>query len=130
MAVNVAKQVEHWWRSSEEEFEFVHHAFKFRKTRQAMFHTHLALELALKAAVCKHIRNIPPKIHNLVRLSEIAKLPLTVEQRRFLGMINEFNISGRYTDPLPSEPTREEALANIKTAEEFIGWLKKQLSKV
>jgi hypothetical protein len=41
---------------------------------------------------------IPPKIHNLVRLAELAEIVLTDEQKFFLDKINDFNIQARYPD--------------------------------
>ncbi len=43
---------------------------------------------------------MPPHIHNLPRLAEIANLPLDVKNRKVLAEINEFNIEGRYSDLL------------------------------
>ncbi len=42
--------------------------------------------------------NIPPKIHNLVRLAELSKIKLDDEQKFFLDKINDFNIQTRYPD--------------------------------
>ena len=130
MTFDAKAQVLHWWVSAEEEMEFVEHALKWRHSRQAMFHAHLALELALKAAVCKAISDTPPKIHDLVKLAGHASLLISEEQRGFLGEMNKFNISGRYTDPMPSEPPHEQAVILAESAKEFIEWLKSQLFKV
>lgn len=40
----------------------------------------------------------PPKIHNLVRLAELAKIELTDEQKFILDQINDFNLQTRYPD--------------------------------
>ncbi len=129
MEFDVQGQVDHWWRSAEEEFEFVDHAFLWRKPRQAMFHAHLSLEMALKASVCSFLKDVSPKIHDLVRLAQIAQLPISDNQKRFLGKMNQYNITGRYTNPLPQEPTHEEAAQLIQTSKEFVKWLKPVLFK-
>lgn len=50
-----------------------------------------------------------PRIHNLVRLAEIAGLKLSEEQIDLLADVNEFNIEGRYPEMLMPPPTRAEA---------------------
>jgi len=57
------------------------------------------LEKTLKAIyIDKHGNNIPPKVHNLVRLTELCNLELSEEQRLFLDKVNDFNIQTRYPD--------------------------------
>jgi len=127
--MDVVKQVEHWWHSAEEEMEFVEFARHWRHTRQVLFHTHLAVELALKAAVCKATEDVPPKTQDLINLVDLSKIPISNEQRRFLGRLNKFNISGRYTDAKPIEPDQIDAEDITSKSIEFIKWLKTQLFK-
>ena len=42
--------------------------------------------------------DIPPKIHNLVRLSELAKIKPDEKHKFLLDKINDFNIQTRYPD--------------------------------
>jgi HEPN domain-containing protein len=57
------------------------------------------LEKILKALfVDRNDNTIPPKIHNLVRLAEYAKLQLDDEQKFSLDKINDFNVQARYPD--------------------------------
>ena len=39
---------------------------------------------------------MPPKIHNLVRLSELCKINLNDSQKFYLDKINDFNLETRY----------------------------------
>ena len=60
---------------------------------------HLALEKILKAIfVDRNNNNMPPKIHNLVRLAELSKIEIDDEQKFLLDKINDFNIQTRYPD--------------------------------
>lgn len=64
-----------------------------------LFVGHLALEKILKALyVDRNENNIPPKIHNLVRLAELSNIELTEDQRFDLDKINDFNLQTRYPD--------------------------------
>ena len=59
----------------------------------------LALEKILKAVFVKrNDNNIPPKVHNLVRLAELSDIKLDNDQKFCLDKINDFNIQTRYPD--------------------------------
>ena len=64
-----------------------------------LFSLHLVIEKLLKAIWIKEsIDNIPPRIHDLVRLCEECNLNLSLEQLDFLATVNSWNIRGRYPD--------------------------------
>lgn len=48
--------------------------------------------------VDRNDNNMPPKIHNLVRLTELSKIELNEDQRFLLDKITDFNIQTRYPD--------------------------------
>ena len=94
-----------------------------KRTRHGMFFAHLALEKALKAIVCRVTSDTPPKIHNLVRLSELACLRPTQFQLDVFADMNVFQIEGRYVEMLPSPPTHSEAQDYLANAGEVFRWL-------
>ena len=64
-----------------------------------LFGGYLVLEKILKAIlVDRNDNNMPPKIHNLVRLAELSEIELDDKQKFFLDKINDFNIQTRYPD--------------------------------
>lgn len=69
----------------------------------------MALEKMLKAHVCRKTGELAPRIHNFVRLAEIAGLRLSDSQIDLLADVNEFNIEGRYPELLMPSPTQAEA---------------------
>jgi HEPN domain-containing protein len=81
----------------------------------------------LKAHVTRKTSDIPPRIHNLVRLAEIARLSLSPEQESFLNRFDMYQLEGRYPDSaqilLDLKSTREK----LASAEEILKWLKSQL---
>jgi len=46
------------------------------RMRHGLFFSHLALEGVLKAHVCRATQDIAPRLHNLVRLTELAELSI------------------------------------------------------
>jgi len=80
--MNIEKQIEYWKESSDEDFAAAQSLLEKGHFRHSLFFAHLALEKMLKAHVTKRIKDIPPRIHNLVRLAEIANLNLDQEQEQ------------------------------------------------
>ena len=119
MGFNVDSQVAHWWGSADEDIAFAEETLERGKIRYALFFTHLALEKALKALVCKVTKETPPKIHNLVSLAELAGIKLVDDQKEFLNQMTGWSMSGRYTDSTPVEPPLEGAIILFRTSQEF-----------
>jgi HEPN domain-containing protein len=97
--------------------------------RHGLFFAHLALEKALKALVCREARDLAPRLHNLVRLAELAQIPIQSDQIAVLAVMDAFNIEGRYPDTLSSPPSRQEAGRYMKDAKEVFQWLIHQLKE-
>lgn len=97
------------------------------RVRHALFFSHLAVEKLLKALVVRAVADIPPRIHNLVRLAEIAGLDLSVEHRDVLADLNPFSLAGRYPETLASAPSVADAGALMIRAQEVGAWLQSRL---
>ena len=121
--VNIDKQVTFWRSSAVEDWDVARQLVDNRRTRHGLFFVHLAFEKILKAMVCKHTQDLAPRLHNLIRLSEVAGLSLDQENRAILAEINAFHIEGRYPETLMAPPSKEEALRYISKAEEVFQWL-------
>lgn len=72
--------------------------FQNQKYDWCLFIGHLVIEKTLKAFYVRDKQEMPPKIHNLVKLAENTKLSLTEDQCAFLADVNDFNIEARYPD--------------------------------
>jgi len=96
-----------------------------------LFIGHLVLEKTLKALFVQNSADLlPPKTHNLVKLAENAKIPLTDQQKFLLDEVNDFNIEVRYPqfkDALYKKCTREFSQQYFKQIEDLAEWLKSQL---
>jgi HEPN domain-containing protein len=98
-----------------------------RRVRHALFFAHLALEKLLKALVVRATSDIPPRLHNLVRLAELANLPVPDEELAVLAELNAFNLAGRYPETLVSAPTMAEAAVVMARAKGVEKWLQNLL---
>lgn len=125
--MGVDEQVEYWTMGSAEDFAAAELLLEKGHLRQCLFFAHLALEKMLKAHVVRVTRNIPPRIHNLVRPARLAGLKPDDEQERFLRRFDLYQLEGRYPDSqqvvLNPELTRQEFQAAMQVWQ----WLKSQL---
>ncbi len=121
--INVAKQIGFWCAGAEEDLTVARELIGRGRIRHGLFFLHLSLEKALKAEVCRATNDLAPRVHNLVRLAELAGLPCVQEQLDTLAEMNAFNIEGRYPELLLPAPTPDEARASLARAEGIWKWL-------
>lgn len=103
--LDIEKQVTFWRDGAQEDLTVAQELLERGRSRHGLFFLHLALEKLLKAHVCRQTRDLAPRLHNLVRLAELAELPLSESQKDTLAEMNPFAIAGRYPDspfPLPA----------------------------
>lgn len=121
--IDIEKQIEFWRDGAHEDLAVARDLVHRSRVRHGLFFAHLALEKALKVHVCRVVRDLAPRFHNLVRLAELAELNLQSAQLDVLAEMNVFNIEGRYPDTLSPPPSQEEALQYMTRAEEVFQWL-------
>jgi len=120
--VDVDKQVDYWRQGANEDWDVAAKLVEDGKVRHGLFFAHLALEKALKALVCRQTQDIPPRIHNLVRLGELAGLKPNDRQ----ADLNQFSIEGRYPEFRRTAPNQAEAADYLARSEEVLTWLTQQ----
>ena len=125
--VDVQKQIDYWQTSSNEDFAAAESLLEEGHTRHCLFFAHLAIEKMLKAHVTRQTNDIPPRIHNLVRLAEKAELTLNAEQITFLRSFDIFQLEGRYPDSTQILMDSKAAREKLSKAGDTIKWLKAQL---
>ena len=123
MNIDVEKQVAYWRKGAEEDWEVGADLVKRRKTRHGLFFIHLAIEKLLKAHVCRATGEVAPKIHSLIRLSELSGLDVSTDRKDFLADFNRYNLAGRYPEAQGSPPSPAEARSRLSRAREIYGWL-------
>lgn len=121
--IDIGKQIAYWLEGAREDWRVAQELVYGGRVRHGLFFAHLALEKALKAQVCRHTRDLAPRIHNLVRLAEVAEIHPKPEQIDVLAEMNAFSLEGRYPESLTPPPTQQEARAYLARAEEVFQWL-------
>lgn len=125
--IDIEKQIDFWYVGAIEDWAVANDLVLRNRIRHGLFFAHLALEKILKALVCRATQDIAPRLHNLVRLSELAQIPIQPGQVAILAVMNAFNLEGRYPDALSPPPEPRDALRYITEAEEVFQWLILQL---
>ena len=96
--INIEKTIEHWISRAGQDFETMLNLFHSKDFHWSLFLGHLVIERLLKALVVKVSKNHAPLTHDLRRLSKLANLDLSDEQKRMLDTITTFNLNARYDD--------------------------------
>ena len=124
--VDREKHVQHWCEGAVESWRDSEAPLQARRFTFAAFAFHLALEKELKARVVAQTGSIPPRIHNLVRLAELAGLALSDEQKALLAELNMYQMVGHYQDLNRAAPNKEQVMRDFARAQEFFKWLHRQ----
>jgi HEPN domain-containing protein len=124
---NLEKQLSYWREGSEEALRSVPVLEAASFWAEAFFWTHLAVEKALKAHVVSTTHQVPPLIHNLVRLAELARLPLTSEQLELCDELNRWQSLARYGVTTQQEIADDEARTLLERARSLRKWLIERL---
>ena len=125
--MDVSKQVDYWRIGGQEDLAAAKSLLEKGHLRHGLFFAHLALEKLLKAHVTRQTKDVPPRIHNLARLAEIAKLSISSEQSLFLNEFGVYQLEGRYPDSVELNLDPVFARGEISRAEELLKCLIKRL---
>jgi HEPN domain-containing protein len=93
--------IEYWLKTSEDDWITVESLFQSGRYIHCLFFAHLSIEKICKALWVKYnIENIPPKIHNLVKILHGTNQIYEEKDLAFLEEFNDFQLEGRYPDYL------------------------------
>jgi len=125
------EHIKYWVNTAKRDWKAIQHMFATKDYMPALFFSHLHLEKYCKALWVKNNKgNTPPKIHNLIRILDEAKISYSEEQKDFMNIMNGFQLEGRYPDYLDrlykfyKKKNTGEILEHVKT---FSLWLQQQL---
>ena len=86
-----------------------------------------AVEKMLKSVIVQRTGKLPPRIHQLARLVEVAGVAVDERQVDFLRELSAYYIPTRYPEEvadLALDAKEEEARRVLNQSREFIQWLK------
>jgi len=108
--------VERWTEQARYDLETARAMLESGRYLYVVFCCQQAIEKALKAVIVRKTGESPPRLHNLLRLAEMAGLAMEPEREEFVGELSGYYIQTRYPEEIESLGQS----LNSKTAEETI----------
>jgi HEPN domain-containing protein len=121
--VDTSKQ---WADQARYDLDTARAMFEAGRNLYVLFCCQQAVEKMLKSLITQRTRELPPRVHQLVRLTEVAALQVSEEQMEFLRELSAYYIQTRYPEEiadLGSQVKREQAKRVLDESEGFIKWL-------
>lgn len=123
------KNPEEWLKQADYDIITAEIMFDNKRFFYAVFMCHLSVEKALKGLYLERLKEIPPKVHNLVYLlNKIGIKPLK-PVGKFLIKLNEASIVTRYPEELDTlqKDFTQSVVGNILLkSKEALEWIKTQ----
>jgi HEPN domain-containing protein len=85
-----------------------------------------SVEKMIKSVIAGRARNLPPRLHNLMRLAGVAEIDLSEKQSEILRELSSFYIQTRYPEEieeLSQQVTEELASGVLEKTEDIVKWL-------
>jgi HEPN domain-containing protein len=125
--LDIEKQIDYWKSSAFDDLETAKVLIDKNRLLHGLFFCHLVIEKIIKAHVVKQTKNIAPRSHNLMNLSEISKLVFNENEEVFLGILMKYQLEGRYPDYNPTVPDLLKVTEYLKQTEKLLQWLEAKL---
>ncbi len=130
--MDIKEQVKYWTEISEYDLSTAEVMLKNKKYLYVGFMCHQSIEKILKAYFVNIIREIPPYIHNLTKLSKLSGLDqdLTEEQKDILDVLEPLNIEARYPtykDEIFKSLNEAKCRQILTNTNELFLWIKNRL---
>lgn len=123
-------RTEEWIRQAEYDMNTAEFMLTGGRYLYAVFMCHLSLEKALKGLYHRRLKEIPPKVHNLVYLLKKIGLKPPEPLGKFIVRLNEASVATRYPESLSKlqeEYTESVAKDIMARSKEVLAWIKKEL---
>jgi len=115
-----------WAERAQYDLDTADAMFEAGRHLYVLFCCQQAVEKALKAVIVRRTGELPPRIHNLPRLAEVAEIESDRERVRFLGQLSGYYIQSRYPEGIEaagSAITQELAREVLGKTKEIAEWV-------
>ncbi len=115
-----------WIQQAFYDLDTAHSMFKSGRYLYVFFCCQQAIEKMLKAIIVHRKNELPPRIHQLTRLADVAGLGMNQDKKDFLRKLSIYYIKTRYPDEiidLSSNLNKESAQWVLNQTQEIIQWL-------
>ena len=126
----MSKTPQEWLKQADYDMKTAEIMFDNKRYFYAVFMCHLSIEKALKGIYLERLKEIPPKVRNLVYFIEKIKVQLPENLYDSVFALNRVSVPTRYPDDLQrmlKDYNEERTKKVIENGKEVLLWLKKQL---
>ena len=116
-----------WLESAIVDLDEARKAFERGSYHLSVFLSHQAVEKALKAYIVEHVRQRPPRTHDLVELLHLSGLKLEAMDEELISELSPYYTIARYPNAGLRKPWREIAQG---TARKFLDVAERVVDKV
>ena len=123
--------VERWAEQARYDLETARAMLASSRYLYVIFCCQQAIEKVLKAIIVKQTQDSPPRLHNLLRLADIAGVVMGPDREEFVGELSGYYVQTRYPEdiePLEIILNQETAAEVLQETEEVIQWLLSMLT--
>ena len=125
--INIEKQIKYWKTGAFDDLDSAKVLIEKNRLLHGLFFCHLVIEKVIKAHVVKQTKEIAPRSHNLIFLSEKANLEFNEDDEILLGILMKYQLQGRYPDYNPIIPDKSKVNDYLIKTEKLLIWLKEKL---
>ena len=121
------QDVKYWVALSKYDIDTAKAMLESGRYLYVLFTYQQSVEKMLKALIVKNTKSFPPKIHDLVKLINIAKIDIETEQKEFLAKLNYYYLETRYPRELSeiSKQIKKDTAVNFyNNTKKILKWLK------
>jgi len=125
----MAKEPDEWFRQADYDMETAEFMLNGGRYFYVVFMCHLAIEKALKGLYQERVKELPPKVHNLIFLVEKIGLKISPHLYDWIFSLNRVSVPTRYPDnlaKLQKEFGKERSEQILIRSKEILQWLKEQ----
>lgn len=124
------QDVKYWLDLSQYDIDTAKAMFKSGRYLYVLFTSQQAVEKILKAIIVLKTKKFPPRIHDLIKLVNLAEVKLDIEQKQFLAKLNFYYLETRYPEQiidLSKDISNDMAKVYLEKSEEILNWLKTKI---
>jgi HEPN domain-containing protein len=121
---------ERWAEQARYDLETAKSMLETGRMIYVLFCCQQAVEKMLKAIIAKRTGQLPPRLHNLIRLTEFISVDVEKVKADFLRELSTWYVQSRYPEEISDiaeQISYEKAYDIFKKTEEVIQWLSSML---
>jgi len=125
----VASIPERWADQARYDLDTARAMFDSGRWLYVLFCCQQAVEKMIKSLIAARTQEVPPRLHNLMRLAEHASLDIDPAMARTLRMLTAYYVESRYPDELDSisrSASKELAAEVLASTAKVLQWLNSQ----